>query len=536
MDTKHFGIQSSYGLEHHGLYNYGNVYWNMSPPRLVEEAIKRQEGEIAHLGAFVVNTGYHTGRSPNDKYFVQHGKVDNEIFWNKENKPIAPEFAEQLYQKAIAYLQGRDLFVHDMMVGAHPDYALPIRVISEKAFAGLFSHDLFIRQPKEKLENHIPEFTILHCLNLHSNPETDGTVSKTFIVVDLEKKHILIGNSGYAGEIKKSIFTIMNFLLPRKGVMSMHCSANLGKDGDTALFFGLSGTGKTTLSSDPDRALIGDDEHGWSDDGIFNFEGGCYAKVIRINPKYEPVIFQAVRKFGTLLENVVIDPHTRIPDFDSSALTENTRAAYPIDFVENHVPEGRGGHPKNIFFLTADAFGVLPPIAKLTIQQASYYFLAGYTSKLAGTEVGLGQEPQATFSMCFGAPFMPLSPGIYASLLGEKIAKHNVNVWLVNTGWTGGPFGVGHRFELPYTRAIIAAALQGELENEPMKQEPFFKLWIPESCPGVPAEVLGPRKTWEDKKAYDRAAVDLTKRFAKNFENFKDVVSQEIYQAGPGLD
>lgn len=534
METKHFGTHSSYGLENHGLYNLRNVYWNMSPPRLVEEALMRGEGQLTQLGALVVNTGYHTGRSPNDKFFVKNNLEDKEVFWNKENKPISPEYGEQLHQKVIAYLQGRDVFVHDMMVGTHPEYALPIRVVSEKAFAGLFSHDLFLRLPNEKLKTHKPEFTILHCLDLHSNPEVDGTVSNTFIIVDLHKKLILIGNSGYAGEIKKSIFTIMNFLLPLKGVMSMHCSANLGKDGDTALFFGLSGTGKTTLSSDPDRFLIGDDEHGWAEDGIFNFEGGCYAKVIRINPKYEPIIFQASRRFGALLENVVIDPDTRVPDFDSSALTENTRAAYPIFFVDNHVSEGRGGHPKNIFFLTADAFGVLPPISKLTTQQASYYFLAGYTSKLAGTEVGLGQEPQATFSMCFGAPFMPLSPGVYADLLGQKIEKHNVNVWLVNTGWTGGPFGIGHRFELPYTRAIITAALQGELEKVPMKQEPYFKLWIPESCPNVPSEVLDPIKTWENKEAYNKAAHELRERFAKNFEQFKNVVSEEIYKAGPG--
>jgi phosphoenolpyruvate carboxykinase (ATP) len=534
METQHFGTRSIYGLENHGLYNLRNVYWNISPPELVEQAVLRKEGELVNLGALVVNTGYHSGRSPHDKYFVQHGEEDKEVFWNSDNKPIAPKYANQLYQKLIAYLQGRDVFVKDMMVGAHPEYALPIRVVSEKAFAGLFSHDLFLRLPKEKLEKHIPEFTILHCPDLHADPKTDGTVSSTFVLVDLHKKLILIGNSGYAGEIKKSIFTIMNFLLPRKGVMSMHCSANLGKDGDAALFFGLSGTGKTTLSSDPNRFLIGDDEHGWAEDGVFNFEGGCYAKVIRINPKYEPIIYQATRKFGTLLENVVVDPETRLPDFDSSALTENTRAAYPIDFVDNHVPEGRGGHPKNVFFLTADAFGVLPPISKLSTPQASYYFLAGYTSKLAGTEVGLGKEPQATFSMCFGAPFMPLSPGIYADLLGKKIEQHNVNVWLVNTGWTGGPYGIGHRFELPYTRAIITSALEGELEQVPMHQEPFFKLWIPESCTNVPSEVLNPRNTWEDKEAYDRAANELTKRFAKNFEQFKGVVSEEIYQAGPG--
>ena len=536
METTHFGIRSDFGLENHGLVNLKTEYWNMSPPQLIEQAMLRGEGELARQGAFVVKTGYHTGRSPHDKYFVQHNLEDRQVFWNKDNKPISPHFADQLHQKLCAYLQGRDVFVHDMKVGAHPDYALPIRVVSEKAFAGLFSHDLFLRLPDEKLPQHVPEFTILHCPDLHADPKTDGTVSSTFIVVDLHKKMILIGNSGYAGEIKKSIFSIMNFLLPQQGVMSMHCSANLGADGSTALFFGLSGTGKTTLSSDPDRSLIGDDEHGWSDDGVFNFEGGCYAKVIRINPKYEPVIYAASRKFGTLLENVVIDPRTRIANFESNALTENTRAAYPIDFVENHVPEGRGGHPKNIFFLSADAFGVLPPISRLNTAQAAYYFLSGYTSKLAGTEVGLGKEPQATFSMCFGAPFMPLAPGVYADLLGEKIERHKVNVWLINTGWTGGPYGVGHRFELPYTRAIITAALSGELENVPMKQEGFFKLWIPERCPNVPSEVLNPIQTWEDKEAYAKAANDLIGRFDKNFEQFKDVVTDEIYHAGPSRE
>ena len=534
METEQTGIPSDFNLEAHGLYNLSKVFWNLAPARLIEEALSRGEGELANQGALVVNTGFHTGRSPNDKYFVKNGLEDKEIFWNKDNKPISPEQFKQLHQKAVAYLQGRDVFVQDMMVGADPNHRLPIRLVTEKAFAALFANDLFIRLTDEQKAHHKPEFTILHCPDFKADPKQDGTVSGTVIIVNMTEKMILIGGSGYAGEIKKSIFTIMNFLLPLKGVMSMHCSANKGANGDVALFFGLSGTGKTTLSSDPDRFLIGDDEHGWSDDGIFNFEGGCYAKVIKINPKYEPIIYQAVRKFGTLLENVVIDPLSRKPDFDSSALTENTRAAYPIDFVENHVPEGRGGHPKNIFFLTADAFGVLPPIARLSTPQALYYFLSGYTSKLAGTEVGLGQEPQATFSMCFGAPFMPLAPGVYADLLGKKIEKHKVNVWLVNTGWTGGPYGIGHRFELPYTRAIISAALRGELEKASMRQDPYFKLWIPESCPGVPSEVLDPKKTWPDPDAYEKQAGDLIKRFTKNFEQFKQIVTEEIYLAGPG--
>lgn len=534
METERFGLPSEFGLDLHGLYNIRKIYWNLSPANLVEESLSRGEGALTNQGALVVNTGFHTGRSPKDKFFVKAGKEDADIFWSNDNKPIAPEKFNQIYQKIIAYFQGKDVFVQDLAVGADPKHRLPIRLVTEKAFAALFANDLFLRITDEQKAHHKPEFTILHCPELQADPSTDGTHSGTFIVVNLSEKLILIGGTGYAGEIKKSIFTIMNFLLPLKGVMSMHCSANKGANGDVALFFGLSGTGKTTLSSDPERFLIGDDEHGWSDDGVFNFEGGCYAKVIRINPKYEPIIYQAVRQFGTLLENVVIDPLSRVPDFDSDKLTENTRAAYPIDFVENFVPEGKGGHPKNVFFLTADAFGVLPPIAKLTTEQAAYYFLAGYTSKLAGTEVGLGQEPQATFSMCFGAPFMPLAPGVYADLLGKKIEEHKANVWLVNTGWTGGPYGIGHRFELPYTRAIIAAAIKGELEKVSMHQDEYFKLWIPESCPGVPAEVLDPRKTWADQAAYEKQAKDLIARFVKNFEQFKDTVTQEIYLAGPG--
>ena len=534
METEKIGIPSENGLEMHGLYNIRRSFWNLSPANLIEEALSRGEGQLASLGALVVNTGFHTGRSPNDKFFVKNDLEDQSVFWSKENKPISPEKYAQIYHKMVAYFQGKDVFVQDVMVGADPKHRLPIRVVSEKAFAGLFANDLFLRISEEEKAHHKPEFTILHCPDFKADPKADGTVSGTVIIVNLTARMILIGGTGYAGEIKKSIFTIMNFLLPLNGVMSMHCSANKGADGDVALFFGLSGTGKTTLSSDPERFLIGDDEHGWSDDGIFNFAGGCYAKVIKINPKYEPIIFEAVRKFGTLLENVVIDPQTRVPDFDSNALTENTRAAYPIDVVEKRVPEGYAGHPKNIFFLTADAFGVMPPIAKLTTAQALYYFLAGYTSKLAGTEVGLGLEPQATFSMCFGAPFMPLAPGVYADLLGKKIEEHKANVWLVNTGWTGGPYGIGHRFELPYTRSIITAALKGQLEKEPMHQEPFFKLWIPDQCPGVPSEVLDPKKTWKDPAAYDKQAQDLVARFMKSFEQFKSTVTEEIYLAGPG--
>lgn len=533
---ENIGIASRYGLENHGLYNLKKVFWNLYPPQLVEEATRRKEGEIAHLGAFVVNTGFHTGRSPNDKYFVKYDNSDDhDIAWGKVNKPISPASFDRLYTKATAYLQGRDVFVQDMQAGAYPEHSIPIRVISELAWASLFSRNMFIRLPKEKLEGHVPQFTILHVPGLMADPKLDGTVSDTFIIANLTRRVILIGGTGYAGEIKKSIFTIMNYAMPRLGILSMHCSANVGESEEVALFFGLSGTGKTTLSSDPDRRLIGDDEHGWSDNGIFNFEGGCYAKTIRLNPKYEPIIFDATRRFGTLLENVVLDPDTRIPDFDNQSLTENTRASYPLEFVQNFVTSGYAGQPNNIFFLTADAFGVMPPIAFLTLEQSLYYFLSGYTSKLAGTEVGLGSEPEATFSTCFGAPFMPLNPMVYADLLKEKITKHKARVWLVNTGWTGGPFGVGKRFELPYTRAMVRAALTHQLDQASMHQDPYFGLWIPDHCQDVPDQVLNPQETWSDKTAYEKQARALIARFEKNFIQFTGPTTEKIALAGPHL-
>jgi phosphoenolpyruvate carboxykinase (ATP) len=486
------------------------------------------------LGGVVVNTCPCTGRSPNDKYVVQNNlPEDAPIWWGKVNKPLAPEKFERLHQKVLAYFQGRDVFVQDMLAGAHPTYRLPIRVISEQAWHSLFAHDLFIRLPAEGLDKHVPQFTVLHAPHFNAVPEVDGVNSNVFIIMDFSRHLILIGGSAYAGEIKKSIFTLMNYLMPRQGVLSMHCSANVGAGGDVALFFGLSGTGKTTLSSDPERGLIGDDEHGWGDDGVFNFEGGCYAKTIKLRQDLEPLIWEATRRFGTVIENVVFDPASRLIDFNSDAITENTRAAYPIDFVPGHIPEGRAGHPANVFFLTADAFGVLPPLARLTREQAMYYFLSGYTSKLAGTEEGLGAEPQATFSTCFGAPFLPLHPNIYARLLGEKIAKHNAQVWLVNTGWTGGPYGIGHRIHLPYTRAMVRAALTGRLDDVPTRMDPYFGLSIPTQCPDVPADVLDPRRTWADPDAYDRQARMLVANFVKNFTQFAGDVSPEMVAAGP---
>ena len=535
MTSNKMGISSKFDLNQQGLRNLNMVYWTLPTPALAERIVTRREGVLAHEGALVVRTGQHTGRAPNDKFIVEGGEDQDEIWWGKINQPIDPEKFERLYIRMTAYFQGRDVFVQDAKAAADPKYSLPIRVVTETAWHSLFARNLFIRLPFSELPEHVPEFTIFHAPGFHAIPEEDGTNSENFVILNLDKRLILIGGTSYAGEIKKSIFSVLNYLLPRQGVMTMHCSANIGQDGDVALFFGLSGTGKTTLSSDPDRVLIGDDEHGWGDDGVFNFEGGCYAKVIRLEPELEPLIYAATRHFGTVLENVMIDPRTRRIDFNDQSLTENTRAAYPIGFLPRYVPSGMGGHPNNVFLLTADAFGVLPPISRLTHDQAMYYFLSGYTSKLAGTEKGLGSEPQATFSTCFAAPFLPLHPKVYARLLGEKLEKHNAQVWLINTGWTGGPYGVGSRMRLPYTRAMVTAALNGALEQVPTQTESFFGLAIPESVPGVPPEVLNPRQTWQDKQAYDQAAQNLVKRFQDNFKQFEGEVSRQVIEAGPGM-
>lgn len=534
---QNIGLSGPYqGLENHGLHNLRTVYWNLLPAELIEQAVARQEGKLSSTGALIVNTGKHTGRSPNDKFLARTRNLEEEdIWWGKINQPIAPEKFQLIYQKMRAYLQGRDVFVQDMQVGAHPESKINVRIISEKAWASLFAHNLFRRLKRREILHFQPDYTLIHCPDFMANPEEDGTNSSTVIALDLERRLVLVGGTSYAGEIKKAIFSVMNFILPRQDILSMHCSANVGKHGDVALFFGLSGTGKTTLSSDPERRLIGDDEHGWTNDGVFNFEGGCYAKTIRLSHKLEPLIWSAVNRFGAVLENVVYDPVTRQADFDDMSLTENTRGAYPLEFIPNHVARGYAGHPENIFFLTADAFGVMPPIARLTRDQAMYYFLSGYTSKLAGTERGLGSEPQATFSACFGAPFLPLHPHVYADLLGEKITRHNVSVWLINTGWTGGPYGIGKRIMLPYTRAMVRAVLTHQFDDIPFQQDACFGLWIPETCPGIPSDLLDPLKTWTDSDAYHRHAQALIERFEENFIQFAGSVPETVGVAGPHL-
>ena len=536
MTKNVMGVPSRYDLDNHGLRNLNMVYWTLPTPALVERVVSRREGVLAHEGATVVRTGNYTGRAPNDKFIVRNGESTADVWWGKVNRPMPAEKFEQLYLRMTAYFQGRDIFVQDTTAAAHPKYQLPIRVVTENAWHSLFARNIFIRRQPDELPAHVPEFTVLQAPGFRAIPEIDGTNSDIFVILNLEKRMILIGGTSYAGEIKKSIFTVLNYQLPKQGVLPMHCSANVGEKGDVALFFGLSGTGKTTLSSDTERRLVGDDEHGWGDDGVFNFEGGCYAKVIRLRENLEPLIWSATRHFGTVLENVNINTESRRINFDDSSFTENTRAAYPIGFLPNIVPEGRAKHPENIFFLTADAFGVLPPIAKLTPEQAMYYFLSGYTSKLAGTERGLGKEPQATFSSGFGAPFLPLHPKVYADLLGEKINKHNVNVWLVNTGWTGGPYGVGERMELPLTRSLVSAALTGALDDVPLRTDPNFGLYVPEHCHDVPDDVLNPRQTWTDKEAYDQQARKLIGLFEENFAQFAGQVSSEVANSGPSLE
>jgi phosphoenolpyruvate carboxykinase (ATP) len=531
-----FGLSGPYGLENHGLYNLKNVYWNLVPGELVEHAIARQEGQLASTGALSVHTGKHTGRSPADKFLAQTTSLDEEaIWWGKINQPLAPEKFQLIFQKMRAYLQGRDVFVQDMQVGAHPAYRTSVRIITEKAWASLFARNLFRRLSHRELGRFMPDYTVIHCPDFQAMPEEDGTNSSTIIAFDFDRRIVLIGGTSYAGEVKKAIFSVMNYILPRQDILSMHCSANIGKHGDVALFFGLSGTGKTTLSSDPERKLIGDDEHGWADQGVFNFEGGCYAKTIQLSAKLEPLIWHAVNRFGAVLENVVIEPGSRLPDFDDNRLTENTRAAYPMEYIPNHSAEGYAGHPENIFFLTADAFGVMPPIARLTPEQAMYYFLSGYTSKLAGTEKGLGSEPQATFSACFGAPFLPLHPHVYADLLGGKITQHSVKVWLINTGWTGGPYGIGHRILLPYTRAMVREVLNHHMDDVEFTKDDTFGLWLPAKCQGVPTDLLHPEKTWTDADGYHRQARVLVERFDQNFSEFADSVPASVAESGPRL-
>jgi phosphoenolpyruvate carboxykinase (ATP) len=524
-----------YGVEHHGIKNVSAVNWNLPTPALYEKIVSRGEGLIAHLGPVVVRTGAYTGRSPRDKFIVYESSSADQISWGEENQPLAPEKFDFLYHRLLAYLQGKEIFVQDCYAGADQRYQIPIRVITTEAWQNLFSRNMFIQiKQREEFKRHRPEFTIISAPNFHADPELDGTNSEVFIIVNFAKKLILIGGTSYAGEIKKSIFTILNYYLPQREVLSMHCSANMGEGGDVALFFGLSGTGKTSLSSEPHRRLIGDDEHGWSEEGIFNFEGGCYAKVIRLNPQAEPEIYECTRRFGTILENVSIDPGTRRLDLDDDALTENTRAAYPITHLRNIVRSGLGGLPRHIFMLTCDAFGVLPPISRLIPEQACYHFLSGYTAKVAGTERGLGQEPKLTFSACFGAPFMALPAVFYARLFREKISRHQATCWLVNTGWTGGPFGVGHRLEIAHTRALLRAAMAGHLDDVPFHQDPAFGLLVPDKCPGVPEQILHPRSTWSDQAAYDETARKLIASFRENFSKYAPSLDPAICRAEPG--
>ncbi len=524
---------SPVGLEAQGLdHNLKNVYWNLPTPALYEEALKRNEGILSHLGPLVVRTGQFTGRSPNDKFVVDEPSSRDHIWWGKVNRPIEADRFDELHRRMTSYLQGKDVFVQDLWSGADPHYRMPVRIITQYAWHSLFVKNLFIQPTAEELSDMRPEFVVIDCPGFHAYPEVDHTHSDVFILVNFAKRIVLIGGTEYAGEMKKSVFTAMNYYLPFQGVMPMHCSANIGEQGDTALFFGLSGTGKTTLSADPLRTLIGDDEHGWSDNGVFNFEGGCYAKVIKLNPETEPEIYQTTRRFGTVLENVGIDMKTRRLNLDDDSLTENTRSAYPISHIPNATRTGQGGHPKNIVFLTADAYGVLPPIARLSSEQAMYHFISGYTAKVAGTERGV-KEPSPIFSACFGAPFMAQHPSVYAQLLGKKIAEHEVRVWLVNTGWTGGPYGVGSRMKLPYTRAMINAALNGELDNAEFETDPVFGIAVPTAVPDVPDEILNPRNTWSDKAAYDAQARKLAAMFVQNFEQFAAQTPATILAAAP---
>lgn len=510
----------------------GCIFHNLSVSELVEHSLKRNEGVLSDTGALVIHTGKYTGRSPKDRFIVKQKSISDSINWGDINIPTSEEVFDKLYNKVVNYLQNKDLFVFDGAVGASKQYSLPVRVICEYASQALFARQLFRRLNREKLQGFCPEFNVLSAPGFKANGIEDGINSEAFIIINFDKKIILIGGTQYSGEIKKSIFSVMNFLLPLKGVFPMHCSANIGADGETAIFFGLSGTGKTTLSADPERKLIGDDEHGWSNEGIFNFEGGCYAKTIRLSKENEKEIYDAI-KFGTVLENVVLN-EDRTPDYDDDSLTENTRAAYPIEYIENAELSGVGKSPKTIIFLTADAFGVIPPISKLTNESAMYHFMSGYTSKIAGTERGI-TEPKATFSSCFGEPFMLMHPAVYAKLLGEKIRKCNADVYLINTGWLSGGYGKGERVKLSYTRSMVKAALNGGLKKADYYIEPTFNLMIPRSCPGVPSRILNPRNTWEDKKAYDYALEQLSIKFKCNFNKFKNV-PDSILEAGPKSD
>ena len=515
-----------------GLKNLGDVYWNLEPAELIEHVIVNGQGVFANSGALAIETGEFTGRSPKDKFCVKDAKTEGTVWWGDVNIPISGENFERLREKMIAYLMGRDVYVKDAYACADPTYKLNLRVVAELPYSALFAGNMFLRPTHAELENFQAEWHIICAPGFQADGAKDGTRQHNFAALDFSKKTILIGGTGYTGEIKKGIFTVLNYVLPQeKNVLSMHCSANIGPAGDTAVFFGLSGTGKTTLSADPERALIGDDEHGWSDKGVFNFEGGCYAKCIDLTKEKEPQIWDAI-KFGSILENIVFKEGTTEVDFANGSKTENTRVSYPIDYINGIAVPSVGGHPTNIFFLTCDAYGVLPPISKLSPGQAMYHFISGYTAKVAGTEAGV-TEPQSTFSACFGKAFLPLHPTKYADMLGEKMKKHNVRIWLVNTGWSGGAYGTGERMKLKYTRAMISAALRGELDKVDYKEHPVFGMSMPVSCPNVPVEILDPRSTWKDKAAYDATADKLAKQFNDNFNKYKEGASAEILAAAP---
>jgi phosphoenolpyruvate carboxykinase (ATP) len=521
-------FQPKHPVEEQGIKNYTRLFYNPTAPELYEQAIRRQEGLLGHQGPLVVRTGHYTGRAPNDKFIIKEDSSMGKIWWSEVNRPFDPKDFDRIHHRLLAYMEGREIYVQDTYAGTDPAYRLPIRIITEKAWQSLFARNMLLRiLAPEVLSQFTPEYTVIAAPDFHANPEVDHTNSEAFILLNFGKKLVLIGGTGYGGEIKKSIFTVMNYLLPQKGVLPMHCSANVGKDGASAIFFGLSGTGKTSLSADPARQLIGDDEHGWSDNGVFNFEGGCYAKVIRLSPTAEPQIYQCTRRFGTVLENVAIDVHMRRIDLDDASLTENTRAAYPISYIDNASSTGLAPHPRNVIMLTCDAFGVLPPISRLTPDQAMYHFLAGYTAKVAGTEAGI-DEPQATFSTCFGAPFMALPPAVYAGMLGERIQQHKSTCWLINTGWTGGGYGTGSRIKIEYSRAMVNAALNGDMAGAEFILEPHFGLHIPKTCSGVDSSILDPSNTWTDKEAYRRKAEELRNRFRASFRQFEEDVDPKI--------
>jgi len=529
-------LKSDYGLVNHGLTNLNLVYWNLATEALYEEVVFRREGMITRMGPMVVNSGKHTARAAQDKFIVRELNTEDHIWWGEYNRPISAAQFNETLNRLQGYLQGRDVFVQDCYAGADPDYRLPIRIVTELAWHSLFSRNMFILpQNKEEYRTHVPEFTLIAAPGFQAFEPIDGTRTSTFILLNFDMRLCIIGGTAYGGEIKKSIFTVMNYLLPLEGVMTMHCSANMGADNDTALFFGLSGTGKTTLSADPTRGLIGDDEHGWNDSGVFNFENGCYAKVISLSASAEPEIYRATHTFGTLLENVVYDPVTRFIDLNDDSLTENTRASYPLTYIGNAIPAKMGGHPRNIVMLTCDAQGVMPPIARLTPNQALYHFISGYTSKVGGTEIGLGEEPEITFSTCFGAPFMVHHPAFYADILKRKIERYGATCWLLNTGWVGGPYGIGKRISIRHTRNLLNAALSGKLDDVEFYSDPIFGFEVPQSCPDVPESVLYPAQSWPSEKEYWNKYRQLAARFIDNFKKFAPECPPEVNESGPKI-